>query len=146
MRFSTSAFVASLASVAIAAPATTAASPTATDAADVYAAQATAKTESPTSHVKGKAFDRYVSIWFENTDYDLAAADPNFAFFAKKGITLENLFSVTHPSEPNYMAVVGGYVGPKGIRAVPFTDPILVTTLDSTATHSLKFLRTCLRL
>ena len=108
MRFSTSAVVATLASVAIAAPATTGASPTATDAADVYAAQATAKTESPTSHVKGKAFDRYVSIWFENTDYDMAAADPNFAFFAKKGITLSNLFAVTHPSEPNYMAAVGG--------------------------------------
>lgn len=76
MRFSTSVVVASLASVAIAAPATSAASPTATDAADVYAAQATARTESPTSHVKGKAFDRYVSIWFENTDYDMAAADP----------------------------------------------------------------------
>jgi hypothetical protein len=51
------------------------ASPTATDVLDVYAAQATAKTESPTSHVKGKVFDRYVSIWFENTDYDMAAAD-----------------------------------------------------------------------
>jgi acid phosphatase len=107
MRFSTSAIVASLASVAIAAPG---ASPTATDVADVYAAQATAKTESPTSHVKGKVFDRYVSIWFENTDYDMAAADPNFQFFAKKGITLSNLFAVTHPSEPNYMAAVGGYV------------------------------------
>lgn len=109
MRFSTFAAVSSLASAAIAAPAT-AASPTATDTADVYAAQATAKTESPTSHVKGKAFDRYVSIWFENTDYDMAAADPNFQFFAKKGITLSNLFAVTHPSEPNYMAAVGGYV------------------------------------
>jgi hypothetical protein len=40
----------------------------------------------------------------------MAAADPNFAFFAKKGITLSNLFAVTHPSEPNYMAAVGGYV------------------------------------
>jgi acid phosphatase len=108
MRFSASAVVASLASAAIAAPAASGASPTATDAADVYAAQATALTESPTSHVKGKAFDRYVSIWFENTDYDMAAADPNFAFFAKKGITLSNLFAVTHPSEPNYMAAVGG--------------------------------------
>ena len=25
--------------------------------------------------VPGKAFDRYVSIWFENTDYDMAAGD-----------------------------------------------------------------------
>ena len=70
MRFSiTFTAAATLASVAIAA------SPTATDASDVYAAQATALTESPTSNVKGKAFDRYVSIWFENTDYDMAAAD-----------------------------------------------------------------------
>lgn len=75
MRFSTSIAVASLASATLAAPA----SPTATDVADVYAAQATALTESPTSNVKGKAFDRYVSIWFENTDYDMAAADRGFS-------------------------------------------------------------------
>ncbi|KAF4628201.1 hypothetical protein G7Y89_g9949 [Cudoniella acicularis] len=118
MRFSTSLVAASVASVAWAIP--TPASPTATDAADVYAAQATALTESPTSHVKGKVFDRYVSIWFENTDYDMAAADPNFAFFAKKGITLSNLCAVTHPSEPNYMAAVGGdYFG---LNSDPFTQ------------------------
>jgi len=106
--------------MAILASFTEAASPTASDAADVYAAQATAITKSPTSNVKGKAFDRYVSIWFENTDYVMAAADPNFAFFAKKGITLENLFAVTHPSEPNYMASVGGdYFGLDGD---PFTQ------------------------
>jgi acid phosphatase len=71
MRFSTTVAAAALASMAVAAPA----SPTATDPADVYAAQETAKSESPTSKVKGKAFDRYVSIWFENTDYAVAAAD-----------------------------------------------------------------------
>ena len=113
-----------LATTAIAAPA----SPTATDAADVHAAQSTAVSTSPTSNVKGKAFDRYVSIWFENTDYDMAAGDrkyhlsrvvwqdltcelANFQYFAKKGITLNNNLAVTHPSEPNYMAAVGGYVG-----------------------------------
>jgi acid phosphatase len=71
MRYSTSFVVASLASLAVAAPA----SPTATDTADVYAAQATALTLSPTSNVKGAAFDKYVSIWFENTDYNMATAD-----------------------------------------------------------------------
>jgi acid phosphatase len=35
---------------------------TASDPADVYAAQATAVSKSPTSKVRGKAFDRYVSI------------------------------------------------------------------------------------
>lgn len=73
MHFSTTLAVAALVSIAAAVPAP--ASPTATDPADVYAAQATAKTESPTSKVKGKAFDRYVSIWFENQDYDIVLAD-----------------------------------------------------------------------
>lgn len=81
---------------------------TATDAADVYAAQATAKTESPTSKVKGKAFDRFVTIWLENTDYDKAVGDPNLAWLASKGITLSNYFGVTHPSEPNYAASIAG--------------------------------------
>ncbi len=81
MRFSSTFAVASLASAALAAPAPAPApaSPTATDAADVYAAQATALTLSPTSNIKGKAFDRYVSIWFENTDFETAQADRKHA-------------------------------------------------------------------
>ncbi|KAK1530251.1 phosphoesterase, partial [Colletotrichum costaricense] len=85
---------------------------TATGTAAVAAAAATAKTSSPTSNVKGKAFDRFVIIWNENTDYDKAIGDPNFAWLAKKGITLSNNFAVTHPSEPNYFASVSGdYLG-----------------------------------
>lgn len=48
---------------------------TATATASVAAAQATAKTSSPTSHVKGEVFDRIAIIWLENTDYDLAIGD-----------------------------------------------------------------------
>ncbi|MCJ1330336.1 hypothetical protein MMC10_007019 [Thelotrema lepadinum] len=81
---------------------------TATSPASVHAAQATALTKSPTSHVSGKAFDRIAIIWLENTDYSLAAGDPNLAWLAQKGITLENYFGVTHPSEPNYCASFGG--------------------------------------
>ncbi|THX77992.1 phosphoesterase-domain-containing protein [Aureobasidium pullulans] len=81
---------------------------TATAAADVAAARASALTLSPTSNVKGKAFDRFVVIWLENTDYDKAASDPNLVWLAKKGITLSNYFGVTHPSEPNYVAAIGG--------------------------------------
>ncbi|KAF4929557.1 Acid phosphatase [Colletotrichum viniferum] len=85
---------------------------TATGTAAVYAAAATAKTSSPTSKVKGKAFDRFVVIWNENTDYEKAAGDPNLAWLASKGILLENNFAVTHPSEPNYFAsVCGDYLG-----------------------------------
>ena len=48
---------------------------TSTAIADVAAAKATAKTLSPTSSVRGKTFDRFVNIWLENTDYDMAAGD-----------------------------------------------------------------------
>ncbi len=48
---------------------------TSTGTADVAAAAATALTRSPTSHVKGKAFDRLAIIWLENTDYTLAVND-----------------------------------------------------------------------
>ncbi|RMZ83006.1 hypothetical protein DV737_g1764, partial [Chaetothyriales sp. CBS 132003] len=81
---------------------------TATDASDVYAAQATAKSSSPTSNVSGKAFDRFVIIWLENTDYTMAVEDPSLAYLASKGITLSNYFGVTHPSQPNYVASVSG--------------------------------------
>jgi hypothetical protein len=48
---------------------------TATGASAVAAARATALTESPTSNVAGKTFDRFVTIWLENTDYSAAAGD-----------------------------------------------------------------------
>lgn len=48
---------------------------TATDTAGVAAAAATAKTSSPTSKVKGRAFDRIAIIYFENENYDKALGD-----------------------------------------------------------------------
>ncbi|CAD0111337.1 unnamed protein product [Aureobasidium uvarum] len=81
---------------------------TSTNPSDVDTARDSALTLSPTSNVKGKVFDRFVTIWLENTDYDKAASDPNLAWLAKKGITLSNYNGVTHPSEPNYVAAVGG--------------------------------------
>ncbi|KAL3424928.1 phosphoesterase [Phlyctema vagabunda] len=81
---------------------------TATNAASVAAARATALTLSPTSSVKGKTFDRFVSIFLENTDFSMAASDPNLAALAKKGITLTNYKATTHPSQPNYISAVGG--------------------------------------
>ena len=48
---------------------------TATGTADVAKAAATAKTSSPTSHVKGKAFDRLAIIYFENQNYDKSFGD-----------------------------------------------------------------------
>lgn len=81
---------------------------TATAPAAVAAAAATAKVNSPTSNVPGKAFNRFVTIWLENTDYNTATADPNMAWLASQGITLSNYFAVTHPSQPNYLASICG--------------------------------------
>ncbi|OAA55126.1 Phosphoesterase family [Cordyceps fumosorosea ARSEF 2679] len=68
-----------------------------------------------TSSVKGKAFDRFVIIYFENQNYDKAFGDPNFTWLANKGITLTNYFAATHPSQPNYMAsIAGDYFGLDG--------------------------------
>ncbi|KAG9247085.1 phosphoesterase family-domain-containing protein [Calycina marina] len=81
---------------------------TSTAAAAVAAAQATALTQSPTSYVIGKTFDRFVTIWCENTDYSVAAGDANFAYLAQQGKLLTNYLAITHPSQPNYVAAVGG--------------------------------------
>lgn len=48
---------------------------TSTATSDIAAAAATAKTESPTSNVKGAAFDRILQIYLETTAYENATAD-----------------------------------------------------------------------
>ncbi|KAJ5978587.1 hypothetical protein N7501_001929 [Penicillium viridicatum] len=76
--------------------------------AEIDAARDTVLPYSPVSNVKGLAFDRFVNIWLENTDYETAASDENLAKLAKEGILLTNYFAVSHPSEPNYCASAGG--------------------------------------
>ncbi|KAL4942097.1 hypothetical protein BDV06DRAFT_170208 [Aspergillus oleicola] len=76
--------------------------------AEIEAARATVKPYSPVSNVPGKTFQRFVNIWLENTDYDVAASEKRLAKLAKKGVTLSNMWAVTHPSEPNYCASAGG--------------------------------------
>ncbi|PPQ79028.1 hypothetical protein CVT25_002337 [Psilocybe cyanescens] len=83
--------------------------------------------------VPGRVFDRFVSIWLENTDFDGASADPNFAALTKQGIKLTNYFAVTHPSEPNYIASVGGeYFGMQNdnLNRVPENISTIVDLLE----------------
>ncbi|RHZ47000.1 uncharacterized protein CDV56_103846 [Aspergillus thermomutatus] len=75
---------------------------------EIEAAQATVQPYSPVSNVRGLAFNRFVNIWLENTDFDKAAADAHMSALAKKGLLLTNFWAVTHPSEPNYCAAAGG--------------------------------------
>lgn len=48
---------------------------TSTAAADVARAAATARTESPVSNVKGKAFDRVLTIYLETTAFNNTVED-----------------------------------------------------------------------
>lgn len=50
--------------------------------------------------VSGKAFDRFITIILENTDYAVAASNSKFQQIAKQGLTLSSYNGVTHPSEP----------------------------------------------
>ncbi|KAL4929490.1 acid phosphatase PHOa [Aspergillus undulatus] len=74
----------------------------------IAASAATVEPYSPVSDVEGLAFDRFYQIWFENIDYENAAADENLQWLASQGIALTNLYALTHPSEPNYCAAAGG--------------------------------------
>ena len=56
----------------------------------------------------GTWFDRLYVVVFENTDYSVAIADPNFAKWAHKGKLLTNYHAVAHPSQPNYIATIAG--------------------------------------
>jgi acid phosphatase len=74
----------------------------------ILATEATQAALSPVSNVQGAGFNRIVQIWLENTDYSKAAGDPNMQWLANQGVTLSNYYATTHPSEPNYCAVVAG--------------------------------------
>ncbi|CAJ2511195.1 Uu.00g068200.m01.CDS01 [Anthostomella pinea] len=58
--------------------------------------------------VSGRAFDRFISIWLENQDFAKVAADPDFTDIRKHGILQTRYYAQTHPSQPNYLAAVGG--------------------------------------
>ncbi|ORE03072.1 phosphoesterase-domain-containing protein, partial [Rhizopus microsporus var. microsporus] len=57
---------------------------------------------------KGKVFDHFLQIWFENQDFEDVAKVPGFTDLAKQGILLDNFNAITHPSEPNYVCAGGG--------------------------------------
>jgi len=58
--------------------------------------------------VSGKVFDRFTQIWIENTDFQVASTSATFQKLAAEGILLSSSFALTHPSEPNYVASIGG--------------------------------------
>ncbi|KAH7908253.1 phosphoesterase family-domain-containing protein [Hygrophoropsis aurantiaca] len=83
--------------------------------------------------VPGKVFDRFIQIWLENTNYAAAASQPAFRELSAQGITLSSYYGVTHTSEPNYLAAVGGdFWGlyDDNLVAVPSNISTIVDLLD----------------
>jgi phospholipase C len=56
----------------------------------------------------GPSFKKAVIVILENTSYDQALAQPFMAGLAKQGALLSNYHAVTHPSQPNYVALISG--------------------------------------
>lgn len=56
----------------------------------------------------GKWFDHVMLIQFENHSDKEVIKDPNFDKYRQKGRSLDNYFAVAHPSQPNYIAQIGG--------------------------------------
>ncbi|KAK3955880.1 acid phosphatase [Pseudoneurospora amorphoporcata] len=84
--------------------------------------------------VKGKVFDRFITIWLENQDFVKAAVDKNLADLKKQGVLLTRYYAHTHPSQPNYLAAIAGdYFGlnhDKEVR-VPENVSTVVDLLDT---------------
>ncbi len=56
----------------------------------------------------GKYFQHVVMVVFENNNIDDVMKQPFFKELAKKGVNLANISAVTHPSQPNYIAMASG--------------------------------------
>jgi hypothetical protein len=56
------------------------------------------------------SFSNMLVIILENTDYSSAIADPHLAAFASSGVLFSNWNAVSHPSQPNYIAMTSGAI------------------------------------
>ena len=62
----------------------------------------------PSHAASGKHFEHVVIFYFENTYYEVALKQPNFKNFSEQGAFLADFHAETHPSQPNYIALVAG--------------------------------------
>lgn len=53
-------------------------------------------------------FSKVFIIVLENTDYSKAMAQPFLSELSKRGASLDNMTALTHPSQGNYISMIGG--------------------------------------
>ncbi|KAF4626251.1 hypothetical protein G7Y89_g11908 [Cudoniella acicularis] len=86
------------------------------------------------AYVPGKAFDRFITIWLENEDFVAVSQNSHMQALAKEGILLTDYYGLTHPSQPNYIASIGGdYFGLNndGYITIPQNISTVVDLLDT---------------
>jgi hypothetical protein len=69
-------------------------------------------------------FKRVIVVYFENDDEKNALQFPFFKSLSKRGALLTNYRGVTHPSEPNYIALAAGTLDYKGVSIGVGGDPV----------------------
>lgn len=62
----------------------------------------------PAEHPPRRTFDRVFIIVLENTNYDQALRQPFLRHLTAIGALLTDFHAITHPSYPNYLALVAG--------------------------------------
>ncbi|KAJ3039826.1 hypothetical protein HDV00_011734 [Rhizophlyctis rosea] len=87
----------------------------------------------PTSTHTPPYFDRFFIIVLENEDYTSVMSDPYLGTtLPAKGRLLTNYNAITHPSEPNYVAMIAGnYYGIADDGTYNLNGPIITGTLET---------------
>lgn len=78
----------------------------------------------------GTHFDRVLIIVLENQNFDSARKDPFLARLAQQGTNFTNFHAISHPSYPNYLAMVAGSsFGTQGDGQINFPDDVEHATI-----------------
>jgi len=86
---------------------------------------------------RGKSFQQFGQIIFENTDFATAEANAVFEFIQnyKNNRLLSQMYAVEHPSLPNYLAMISGTTFGVKDDSPParynFTGPTIIDLLES---------------
>lgn len=67
-------------------------------------------------------FKNVIWVVFENKNYSTSLAQPIFRAFADRGISFSQMVAETHPSQGNYIAMIGGDV--MGVSGISGDNPV----------------------
>jgi len=80
---------------------------------------------------QGPVWQRFFIMMFENHGWSQIKANPYWRAISESGLTLTQMFGITHPSQPNYIAQIGGDVfnvkndAPTDVSAVPILTDLM---------------------